>query len=184
MSTSTSRLETSSTGSSWVWIALLALASVALSFRLSCATPFAALATLAALNMKKSDGLALILLAFGLNQVVGYGFLNYPHDAESYSWGAAIGVAAVATFLTASALVPRLASLGRIPMLAATLFAAYATYEIVLFAATAILPATELAFSWPIIGEIGLVNALVLPALLLAHKGAEMIGLTGVRAAA
>ena len=29
-----------------------------------------------------------------------------------------------------------------------------------------------------LVGEIGLVNALVFPALLIAHKGAEMIGLT------
>lgn len=177
MSAPIQRPAPSSTDTPWAWIALLAIASVALSFRLSCATPFAALATLAALNMKKSDGLALILLAFGLNQAVGYGFLGYPHDAESYAWGAAIGASAIATFLTASALAKRLAPLGQIPMMTGTLLAAFGVYEIVLFAATAVLPATELAFSWPIIGEIGLVNALVFPALLLAHRAAQLLGL-------
>ena len=42
----------------------------------------------------------------------------------------------------------------------------------------AVLPASDLAFSWPIIGQIALVNALVFPALLLAHKAAELAGLT------
>ena len=176
---SPSRFAPSSTGTPWLWIALLAAASVALSFKLSCATPFAALATLAALHMKRADGLALVGLAWAANQFVGYAFLGYPHDAESYAWGAAIGAAAVGAFLVADALAPRLASLGRAPMMAATLFAAFAVYEIVLFAATAVLPATEIAFSWPIVGEIALLNALVFPGLLLAHKGAEMLGLTG-----
>ena len=170
---------TSSTGTPWLWIALLAAASVALSFKLSCATPFAALATLAALHMKRADGLALVGLAWAANQFTGYAFLAYPHDGQSYAWGAAIGAAALAAFLVSGALAPRLASLGRAPMMAATLFAAFAVYEIVLFAATAVLPATEIAFSWPIVGEIALLNALVFPGLLLAHKAAEMVGLTG-----
>ena len=183
MSTLT-RTQTSSTGTPWLWIGLLAAASVALSFNLSCATPFAALATLAALHMRKADGLALVVLAWALNQVVGYCALDYPRDAESFAWGALIGVAAIAAFLTASSLAPRLAQLGQIPMMAATLFAAFAVYEIVLFAATAVLPATEVAFSWTIIGQIGLVNALVFPALLLAHQGADLLGLTGAPARA
>jgi hypothetical protein len=172
------RTQTSTTGSPWLWIGLLAVASVALSFKLSCATPFAALATLAALHMSKRDGVAMIVLAFALNQAVGYCALDYPRTFDSFAWGAAIGVAALATFFAASELAPRLARLGRLPMMAVTLVAAFAVYEIVLFAATAVLPATEVAFSWPIVGEIGLVNALVFPALLLAHQGAELMGLT------
>jgi hypothetical protein len=183
MSLSTPRIQPSA-GSQWLWIALLALASVALSFKLSCATPFAALATLAALHMTKSDGLALVLLAWAANQLVGYGFLGYPRDAESYTWGLAIGIAAVATFATAVALAPRVEQFGRAPMMLAMLAAAFVVYEAILFAATAVLPATDVAFSWKVIAEIGLVNAAVFPALLLAHKGAELVGLTGERSRA
>lgn len=183
MSPLTSRsTDMTSTGTPWLWIGLLSVASVALSFKLSCATPFAALATLAALHMRKSDGLALVALAWGLNQAVGYGVLGYPHDMESYAWGAAIGVAALATLVTAWAVAQRLAPMGSIAMMAGTLLAGFAAYEIVLFATTAVLPASELAFSWSIIGQIGLVNALVFPALLLAHRGAQALGLIGERA--
>jgi hypothetical protein len=168
----------------WLWIAVLAIASVALSVRLSCATPFAALATLAALNMRRADGLAMILAAFGLNQLVGYATLGYPHEWDSYAWGGAIGVAAVATFFAASALAPRLARFGQITMMAATLAAAFAVYEIVLFAATAVLPSSEQAFALDIVAQIALVNALVFPALLLAVCGAELAGLPGLRARA
>lgn len=182
MSLSTSRTQSTSFGSPWLWVALLAVASVLLSFRLSCATPFAALAVLAALHMKKSEGLGLVALAWGLNQIVGYGFLHYPVDGQSFAWGAAIGVAALATFAAASYLAPRLAFLGRVPMMAATLAASFVVYEVVIFAPSAFLPSSELAYSWPIIGQIALVNALVFPALLLAHRGAELLGLTPARA--
>lgn len=172
------RTQTSTTGSPWLWIGLLALASVALSFKLSCATPFAALATLAALNMKKQDGFAMIGLAWALNQAVGYCALDYPRTFDSFAWGAAIGAAAFASFFAACELAPRLARFGRVPVMSVTLAAAFAVYEIVLFAATAVLPATEVAFSWPVVGEIALVNALVFPALMLAHYSAELMGLT------
>jgi hypothetical protein len=163
----------------WLFIALVAAASVALSFRLSCATPFAAIATLAALQMRRGDGLALVGLAWALNQAVGYLFLGYPHEFESYAWGAAIGVAALGAYVMADVLMARLGHLDRLPAAGLVLVAAFVVYEVVLFAVTAVLPASELAFSWPIVGEIGLVNALVCPALMLAYRGAELAGLTG-----
>lgn len=165
-------------------IILFAVASVALSFRLSCATPFAALATLAALNMSRSEGLALVGLSWALNQAVGFLVLGYPHDAETYAWGVAIGVSALAAFEVARFAIDRLANLGRPAAIAAALAAAFAAYEIVLFTATALLPASDLAFSWHIIGEIALVNALVLPGLLLAQRGLHMLGLDGAAARA
>jgi hypothetical protein len=165
----------------WLWIAIVAVASVALSFRLSCATPFAALATLAALNMRRADGLVMIAAAFGLNQLVGYGFLNYPHDLDSYAWGAAIGVAAIASYGVATVVAPRIEAYGQVVTAGVTLAAAFAAYEIVLLAATAILPSSELAFAPQIVGEIALVNALVYPGLILLARGADLLGLTGAR---
>lgn len=172
----TSRTE-SSLGSPWLWIALLAAASVLLSFRLSCATPFAALAALAAIHMKRSEGVALVALSWALNQAVGYAFLGYPHDGQSYAWGVAIGVSALAAFAAASAVAPRLAHLGSITMMAATLAVAFIVYQVAIYAPAAFLPSSETAYSWPVIGQIALVNALVFPGLLLAHRGAELVGL-------
>ena len=168
----------------WLWIAVLAVASVALNFKLSCATPFAALAALAAPNLKRADGLALVALAWAANQAVGYLFLGYPHEADSYAWGLAIGVAALAAFLAADAIAARLSHPGRPLMMAATLVASFAVYEAALYAASAVLPSTDAAFSWTVIGQIGLVNALVFPGLLLAHKAAVLMGFAPVLPAA
>lgn len=52
----------------WLWIGLLTGASVVFSLVFACATPFA---TLAALNMKRSDAVALIAVVWLVNQVIG-----------------------------------------------------------------------------------------------------------------
>ena len=71
----------------WLWILLLTAASVFVTLGMACATPFAALATLAALHMSRRDGLALIGIAWLADQAVGYGLLGYPRTANSFAWG-------------------------------------------------------------------------------------------------
>jgi hypothetical protein len=161
----------------WLWIAILAIASIALSSKLSCATPFAALATLAALQMKRTDGALMIGVVWLANQAVGYGFLNYPHEAQSYAWGLAIGVAALAAFGAATLASQQFARSGRMSMTALSLAAAFVVYEVVLFAVTAILPASEAAFALPVVAQIGIVNAVVLPALFGLHYVAVGLGI-------
>ena len=77
--------ETSSAVARGLWAMLLIAGSVVLSAKFSCATPFAALATLAALGMKRTEGLVLVLAVWAANQIVGYGFLGYPHEHQSYA---------------------------------------------------------------------------------------------------
>jgi hypothetical protein len=161
----------------WLWLALLTGLSVLLSAKLSCATPFAALATLAALQLKRTDGLILIGLVWLANQAVGYAFLNYPHDVQSYSWGLAIGAGALAALFAAEAIAAATLRVGSFARAALTLAGAFAAYEIVVFAATAVLPATDEAFSLAVVAQIGLVNALVLPGALLLHTLAVGFGL-------
>jgi len=69
------------------WITLLTIASVLFSFALTCATPFPALASLAALHMNRRDAFALIGVSWLANQIVGYGFLHYPQTWDSFAWG-------------------------------------------------------------------------------------------------
>jgi hypothetical protein len=78
-----------------LWIALITVGSIGFSFALACATPFAALATLAALNMPRRDLLALVGVAWLANHIIGYGFLAYPQTWDSFAWGGAIGIAAL-----------------------------------------------------------------------------------------
>ncbi len=85
------------------WILLLTIASTATTLVFACATPFPALAALAAVHMRRSDGVALMIAAWVASQAVGFCALGYPHDASTIAWGVAIGVAAIASVLAADA---------------------------------------------------------------------------------
>lgn len=85
----------------FLWIVLLSSASLAASWALACATPFAALAALAATRLNRRDGVATMLVAWFASQAVGFGIHHYPHSATTLLWGGAIGTAAIAALLVA-----------------------------------------------------------------------------------
>lgn len=91
----------SETGAAALWIVLLTAASTATTLALACATPFAALAALAAVHMRRQDGVMLVVIAWLASQVVGFGIHHYPHDAKTIAWAFGIGAAAVASALGA-----------------------------------------------------------------------------------
>lgn len=162
-------------------ILLLAGGATLFSFALACATPFAALAVVAALTMERRDAIVTILLAFAVNQVVGFGFLDYPRDASTIAWGAGIGLAALAS-LFAAAHGGRLAARGGI---AATWFgafaAAFAVWQLVLLAAGLVIGTGMGGFRAEIVFWVFQLNAVALAVLGAVHwLGAR----AGLRAAA
>jgi len=161
----------------WLWILLLTAASVFVTLGMACATPFAALATLAALHMSRRDGLALIGIAWLADQAVGYGLLGYPRTANSVAWGVILGVSAFAALLAARALADRRRGRGGLMTGAAAFVGAFVAYEAVLVAATAVLASGAEAFSLPIVGWVLRVNLLSLAGLLILHRLAVWIGL-------
>ena len=56
------------------------------------------------------------------------------------------------------------------------LLAAFAAYELVLLAATLVLPSSEGAFAMSIVAKIGLVNALAFVVLVILHRMAATAG--------
>ena len=86
-------------GASALWVSLLTAASTATMLALACATPFPALAALAAVHMRRRDGVALMLLAWAASQFVGFFLLGYPRDGSTLGWGAGLGTAAVGSAL-------------------------------------------------------------------------------------
>lgn len=79
---------------STLWILLLTAASTLTTWALACATPFPALAALAAVHMRRRDGITLMLIAWAASQIVGFGLLGYPHDPRTMGWAVALGTAA------------------------------------------------------------------------------------------
>jgi hypothetical protein len=161
----------------WLWILLLTAASVFVTLGLACATPFAALATLAALCMSRRDGLALVGIAWLADQAVGYGLLQYPRTPNSVAWGLILGVGGILALLAAQALARRLGDRGRVVAGAVAFAGAFVAYELVLFAATAVLASGSEAFSLPVVGWVLRVNLLSLAGLLILYRLAVWIGL-------
>lgn len=158
------------------WIALLTAATILGSFVFACATPFPALATLAALFLPRRDAFVLIGVNWLANQIIGYGFLHYPQTWDSFSWGAAIGIAAI--IATAAALGGE--TLARRPGWAFAAVSAFATsfvaYELALFAATAVLPSGG-GFTLRVILYVLEVNSLAFAGLLVLQGVGRSVGL-------
>jgi hypothetical protein len=162
-----------------IWMALIVASGVGFSACFACATPFATLATLAALKIDRRDAAAVLGLVWLCNQVVGYGFLGYPWTWDSAAWGAAIGVSAGAALLAAMALAPtRPASFS----LSLPFVGAFAAYEGVLYAAGAVLPTEQGAFSAAVIEQLFVVNLVAMLALLVACQLVLLAGLLVRRA--
>jgi hypothetical protein len=153
-----------------LWIALIAALTVGGSFVYACAAPFAAIAALAATKMDRTSGLSLVIVAWIANQVVGFGLLGYPLDANTFAWGGAIGLAAITGFAASRAVATVEAPLA--VTLAVAFMAAFVTYEAALYAASFALGASDEAFSMDVVGYILRINAVSFAGLLVLHRAA------------
>jgi hypothetical protein len=155
--------------------ALLSVSCAIASLALACATPFAAFAVVAAAMLPLRPALLVVTGAWLVNQCIGFGALHYPVDANTIAWGFVIGIAAVVATAAVSTVLRALPQ-GRTPlMLALTFVAAYAAYELTLFAATPFLGGAG-AFSATIVTRIGLTSVVWLAGLV---AGCEIIRLIG-----
>jgi hypothetical protein len=98
----------SKAGASTLWIILLTAASTATTLVLACATPFPALAALAAVHMRRRDGLELMGLAWLASQATGLFILHYEIRDTTYGWAAGLAVAGLASGWAAHATAERL----------------------------------------------------------------------------
>lgn len=158
-----------------IWIALIAGLTVIGSFAYACAAPLAAVAALAALKMGRTEGLVLVLVSWLANQLVGFLLLSYPHTADSYAWGAAIGVAAVLGFLAARAATQ--GSLSQPVALAVAFAVAFVVYQIGLYAAGVAFAYEGDAFSTAVVGEVLAINLVAYIGFVLAHSAAVAFSL-------
>ena len=119
----------SATGTAILWIALLTMASTATTLILACSTPFAALAALAAVHMRRHDAIRLVIVAWLASQVVGFAVHDYPRDAKTIAWAFGIGAAAIGSAVGAQAALWRLAGRSTAVRLTAAFVAAFLAYN-------------------------------------------------------
>lgn len=154
--------------------ALLMVSCALASLAFACATPFAAFAVVAAAMLPLRPALLVVTGAWLVNQTIGFGALHYPIDGSSIAWGFVIGAAALLATAASSAVL-RMLPKGRTPlMLALTLVAAYAAYELALLAATPFLGG-EGAFTATIVTRIGLTSGLWLAGLVAVCEVVRLI---------
>jgi hypothetical protein len=158
-----------------LWVFLIVAGSVGFSFVFACATPFAALAALAALNMPRRDVFSVMGMAWAANQLIGYGLLGYPQTWDSFAWGAAIGIGAGLGAWAAMAAADRMPRSGTVAAVAAAFVAACLAYQAVMFVAGLVLPSG--GFSLSVVAIVLKINAGALIGLLAAHRIAVAVGL-------
>ncbi len=163
-------------GGATLWMALLTGAGIATTFALACAMPFAAMAALAAVHLRRQDGVPLILLGWGCSQAIGFGLLGYPHDPATIGWGVGIAVAALAAVFAGYAIDARRRSRPEIVRICAAYLAAFVAYKAVLLLCSLGLGGVRLALSPTIALRSFAQGGVVLLGLLALHRGLIAIG--------
>jgi hypothetical protein len=154
---------------------LLTAACALASFAFACATPFAAFAVVAAATLPLQSALLVTAAAWLINQAIGFGFLHYPIDASTITWGFVIGAAALAATAVSAAALRVMERTGTIMALTAALIGAFAAYELVLFSATSVLGGAE-DFTVAIVGRLGLLSIVWTIGLIAACEVVRLFG--------
>jgi hypothetical protein len=158
----------------FVWGGILTVLTVASTLGVACGTPFAALATLAALFLPRRDAFVLITVNWLANQAIGFGLLHYPLNWDCYRGGIDLGIAALLSTMAA------ILAQGAVRNVATTVRAigsfavAFLAYEGSLFLLS---PAGSSAdFAASVVLYIFYVNAVALVGLLLLQATAAALG--------
>ena len=115
-----------------LWIMLLTVAGLLTTLLFACATPFPSLAALAAVHMKRRDGVALMIATWVVSQTVGFCFMGYPWDGSTALSGVAIGTSALAAVLVASVADGRAPMASPIARLAIAYLVAFVVFKAVI----------------------------------------------------
>jgi hypothetical protein len=159
----------------FIWGGILTVLTTASTLGLACGTPFAALATLAALFLSRRDAFALIAVNWLANQAIGFGLLHYPLNWDCYRGGISLGIAALLATMAAMLAQGALRSAATTLRAVGSFAVAFAAYEGSLFLMS---PAGRGAdFAASVVLYIFNVNAIALVALLLLQTTAVALGL-------
>ncbi len=160
-----------------LWIVLLVAATAGFTFGMTCACPFAGLGAAAALTMRGRDAVLLVLTAWVVNQVIGFGLLDYPRDASTLTWGLILGVVAVLTTLVAAWAVPALRRQHGLIVAAGAFLTAFVVYEGALYIVSAVAMGGVEDFAPGTVGQIFALNGGSFVGLLALSSLASLAGL-------
>lgn len=157
-------------GASALWVSLLTAASTATTLALACATPFPALAALAAVHMRRRDGVALMLLAWAASQFVGFFLLGYPRDGSTLAWGVGLGTAAVGSALASYAALQALQYRSVAARLSLAYAAGFTAFKGVILGWALVLGGLHTAMAPDLLAEQFLRNGVILMGLYVLYR--------------
>ena len=159
---------------SLIWMLILALAAIGVTFALSCVTPFAALAVALAGTVGLRASLRIMIVVWFANQVIGFGFFHFPRTVNTLLFGAAIGGAAVVTTIVASVVMKYMSSRSAPLRLGVALVLSFAVYEMTLLAAAVFFGDLE-TFRPAIVAQLAFVNAVSLVGMVVLNEVAAAL---------
>jgi hypothetical protein len=158
-----------------LWIGSLAFFGAVLSLGFACAAPLAAFAAIGALTLRRRDALVVIAAVWLVNQFIGFAILHYPLERGALAWGGALGAAAFGATLAARWGSGCLSQSDRFIRAGAAFMAAFAAYEGILFAISA-MSATGLSnFAPAVVLRIFVINSTTFVALLLLRCAMDLV---------
>jgi hypothetical protein len=160
-----------------LWLILLTVASVLMTFALACATPVAAFGALAALHMKRAEAMMLMSIVWLASQVVGFGYLHYPMTANSITWGGALLVTSLATMEGAAFVTRRLEATPAAVRATLALVAAMVAFRAVTYLFGMELGGNASAFKLVYLTKFVWTNALTFVVLLALYHVGVAVGL-------
>ncbi len=157
------------------WMVILTIAVIGATLTLSCVTPFAALAVALAGTVGLRASLRIVTVVWLVNQIVGFVFYHFPHTANTFLWGIAIGGAALVTTSVASVVMKY--ALGWAPLfrLGITLVVAFGVYEIALLAVAILLGGLE-TFRPAIVAQLAFINVISLAGMVVLNEIVVALG--------
>lgn len=159
---------------SFIWMLILTLAAIGVTFALSCVTPFAALAVALAGTVGLRASLRVVIVVWFANQVIGFGFFHFPHTANTFLTGTAIGAAAVVAAIVASVVMKYTSSRAAAFRLGVALVASFAAYETTLLPAGVFFGDLE-TFRPAIVAQLGFINAVSLVGMIVLNEVAAAL---------
>jgi hypothetical protein len=157
------------------WGGILTIVTVASTLAAACGTPFAALATLAALFLPRRDAFVLIGVNWIANQAIGFGLLHYPLNWDCYRGGINLLIAAVAGTAAAMFALQALRKAGAAIAVVGSFAAAFVACEVLLYAITPWRSGGD--FAMQVVLYILYINAIAFAGLLLLQTAAMAVGL-------
>lgn len=165
----------------FIWLILLLLSSLVFSLGFACATPLAAFGAIAAVAFSRRDALILSGAVWLVNQVIGYTVLRYPWGVTSVSWGLFLGGATIIASVS-SRWIYRHSKTPYFLRLVAAFIAAFAVFEVSLYAVALFVPGGVQDFTTDIVVRIFAINGGAFLGLLALHWLASTVGFIPVAA--